>query len=1320
MKRTLPLLLLLPLAALAQTLCLDRDWRITPAQRPQTFPSEKALWMMGRSDLPGRGQAGKIKGFEAWPDANRISNIWAECTFILPETFDPNKSQCELEFPSIGGNLIVHINGRRLGERLGPFGFLDAGDALRAGTNILTCFATIDYTGVSQTAAQDLIRQRANSGNFRHYPRLGILVPPRLHLRPAPVALRDCWTTACWDKRELTVHHELNARQACSGLTLRVTIAETNGTPALSFSEPNLSAKPGITTISLRRIWQQVHAWDIDDGHLYCLTSELLDAAGRIIDTRRIRFGFREVGVKGRDVILNGHSLRLRPEMHWFNLNRRTFPWFRQLGLNAYYLQAHESHWFRFWYEVPDFQSERYAGLLDLCDEEGIALFLPVVTPNHLMGADESHWRQWETMCRYFMRAYRQRPSVLAWCTSMNRFNPPDSLGPKSIGIRRSVESYRSMGGDWPRKAELVKRSCDTIKQLDPSRLVYAHAEGCVGGDFGSANVYPNMTPVQEVADYPTYWSRHGDMPFFACEYGTYDGSYFKQFKKCLLTEYDAIYRGPKAYAEETDSYRAHLQEAGLKNNGYGSTAAMMARFSTAYDSLEERSQRETALSWRTYGMFAWHRFHGARYGSPTNKTIHALCAERYGQPFLGYIGGFPEHPDKTHLYCPGELVEKQLIAIWDSGRRIGPVRAAWRLSGASGGRILAQGAESFEVGRFEVVRRRIAFKAPAAGDYRLEVVFEADGRRWRDSFAIQVRESPRWVDVGSRRVVVFDPKGESQWVRRLVPGAVDYAKGLRLDPEGDVLVIGRRAVEAGGVQPLSPELVRRGLRVLYLEQEPGAWGLLGFCRNVDVGVRQAFAPVAEARGALGRFLGRVSEAELGYWRGSPSLVEEYRYTRNQLAGAPKGLSRHAIASSVFEVPFAASFRPLLVCEFDLNYSPLLEWDRGQGCVVYSSLDLTGRVGVDPGATRVAAGLLRYLVEVRPRASVAEGDLNLVVCASAEELSRRGIAHEVREVWSLPVSGELAGVLGPQLLRWRHPVRYVAITEAGAELGGAWFRKDGVCYLQLGPELLEGCFAGKGEEEQFKRCVMDLSIERLGLLVSRVKGYLGAAPSEALAELVSRSGEGGALVEIPRWTLLGPFCGIHYTHIFGKPQPGDEAARIGDINPNTDYLWKGKVLNFRTQAAPDAGGYVDVRGVLKPETRPGPEGYFAYAVAEVWSEGAREALLAMNLLGWGRFWLNGELLLDMASRGFRQQNLEWAREDPMAYRFRVSLRKGRNILSAKLMPPPHQQQTAPVGFFLKLSEPGFNLAHPFGRPLPETELYDRTHWFSEAYGYHAW
>ena len=67
-----------------------------------------------------------------------------------------------------------------------------------------------------------------------------------------------------------------------------------------------------------------------------------------------------------------------------------------------------------------------------------------------------------------------------------------------------------------------------------------------------------------------------------------------------------------------------------------------------------------------------------------------------------------------------------------------------------------------------------------------------------------------------------------------------------------------------------------------------------------------------------------------------------------------------SISSAAIEKPHLSGWTPLLQCEFDLQYSPLMELRRGKGRIILCLLDLEDQVSGDPAAASLLDNLLRY------------------------------------------------------------------------------------------------------------------------------------------------------------------------------------------------------------------------------------------------------------------------------------------------------------------------------------------------------------------------
>jgi beta-galactosidase len=119
-----------------------------------------------------------------------------------------------------------------------------------------------------------------------------------------------------------------------------------------------------------------------------------------------------------------------------------------------------------------------------------------------------------------------------------------------------------------------------------------------------------------------------------------------------------------------------------------------------------------------------------------------------------------------------------------------------------------------------------------------------------------------------------------------------------------------------------------------------------------------------------------LTEADLRDWNGSSTVLPEYQQSPLELRdGKPSGPrwgwhrgNRGAVTSAAIEMPHLSGWRPLLECEFDLAYSPLMELDYGAGRVLLCTLDLEDHAAADPAADRLARQLFTYALRPLPAA----------------------------------------------------------------------------------------------------------------------------------------------------------------------------------------------------------------------------------------------------------------------------------------------------------------------------------------------------------------
>ena len=189
------------------------------------------------------------------------------------------------------------------------------------------------------------------------------------------------------------------------------------------------------------------------------------------------------------------------------------------------------------------------------------------------------------------------------------------------------------------------------------------------------------------------------------------------------------------------------------------------------------------------------------------------------------------------------------------------------------------------------------------------------------------------------------------------------------------LVVVGRNALkENPSILAKLETFVRDGGRVLVFGQDPDwmqeALGLR-LCPKVT---RNVFtlpnSPVTQ----------KIDDDDLKNWTGESSLIEAYpKYEGNYLRGNEGEQpyagwhwgNRGGVSSAPIEKPHRSGWTPLLECEFDLAYTPLMELNYGQGRMIVCMLDLEDHSGADPAARLIAGRIMDYALgsPLQPRAS---------------------------------------------------------------------------------------------------------------------------------------------------------------------------------------------------------------------------------------------------------------------------------------------------------------------------------------------------------------
>ncbi|HXX93735.1 MAG TPA: glycoside hydrolase family 2 TIM barrel-domain containing protein, partial [Planctomycetota bacterium] len=724
-------------------------------------------------------------------------------------------------------------------------------------------------------------------------------------------------------------------------------------------------------------------------------------------------FGFREFWIEGKKFLLNGTEIRLRPASQVYMETR--FAGSVELTdahIDGCFYAGFNSE--ECWPVNHDEKGsvnfrEQWA---DRADRKGFLLMgtaLPLIESKW----DKADYREsYRRKLEQDLRRYRNHPSVVLWTTNPNWLGNGLDQDPWHVGRSEEVP-----GGieDWKKKR--AAEAVSMIKQIDSTRPVMNHA-GANNGDVYNINCYLNFMPLQEREEWLSEWAKSGDLPLMCIEFGTpWSLSFlrgrwsFEGVTEPLMTEYCAIYLGHEAYALESADYREGIRRKYRGSHQFGDwiNGETLIESSPAFQKLEALFIRNTYRSWRTWGItggmlpwdygFGWDAYATERRRKRVpvrEESLHPFTPGMRGiardkeavtfirpfqpegvdvypagtalieanSPTLGWIaGGKGSFTAKDHHFTAGQTVAKQIVLVNDE-RTARDYSYSWTAE-LDGKRIATESGK----GRIDPAKTlflplefrlpELPGKAKSAGTISLQA--KIGPRDQKDVLAFHAFPKPTPL---GQSVALYDPLGKTRSMLAELGCAV---KDWSARGPSDLLVVGREALSGGQALPMDLEAaVRGGGRVLVLTQSPEWLRTTAGFRVAPHLSRRVF-PVSASHPVCQD----LEEANLSDWSGPSTLVEAYPKTpvqdprwRSPKYGFHWG-NQGVVSSAAVEKPHRSGWRPILECEFDLAYSPLLELDYGQGRLVLCTIDLEDHVATDPAAAVLARNILRYCASAK-------------------------------------------------------------------------------------------------------------------------------------------------------------------------------------------------------------------------------------------------------------------------------------------------------------------------------------------------------------------
>ena len=955
-------------------------------------------------------------------------------------------------FDYLNTHADVYVDGQKAGSASFPCGEVDVTAFVKPGSR--QDFA-IDVTAYPQSAKT-----------------LDYNAPDRAEWRNAEVKCKgltgDMWLSVSPEKRLAEVWAEpsvatgelvLVARVAGfdGRLTARATVEGCGEKREFSFA----AEKSVDGLYRFRAPWKDAKLWDVHTpGNRYSCRLQVTDGAGAKDESTPFAFGFRDVRIEGRDILLNGIPIHLRA-LHNTTMNLPAEFACKESALKM--CSRMKAEGFNFIiagnYDYRAGSISYPTGLLEACDETGVLFSYSLP---HFRDFDSALDKP-EVAARYrelsdrAMSVVRNHPSVISYALSHNATGYCGDMNPLRIDGKYDP-------GDTGRLANRAqaKKARQIVRELDATRLAYHHESGNLD-DFHTINIYLNWSPRQERSDWLGHWSAEGVKPLFFVEWGmphcaswsSYRGPMFiwrNPAYQCVWgSEFSAAVRGDAAYEGDWKAARQirveeamwaekkpfmYTKEAWAFYELEGNLQGVMAYFAddvwrshrawgisamlpwdqdSFFKRVKDKESVDNPNAYRDlkrpgivpdkfvshngYWLdpFKWDRFRATA-------VQHAL--RRWNKDDMAFIGGDGVFTDKRHHYAEGEAVKKTLVILND--RRVRQ-SVGWtcELVGPDGKSVATQsGSATVEPGRRVDVP--VDFANAPVGACRLKAAFTFEGNvRTEDSFALEVFPRQQGTVAVPRSIALYDPKGltAKEFVRLGVPHqSVDRSQARTVGTSSG-LVVGREALDPDLFREVLVPFAERGGRVVVYEQGAATLETCGF-RVQEYGLRRAF-PRAKRAGLTG-----LTEERLCDWSGEATLISpfldglaevEVDYPETRWCGYPNTRvwrcgNRGNVSSVVPEKPTRGNWKALADGMFDLQYAPLLEWQVGRGGIVFCQFDVTARTVSDPMADRLSLALLATLGDKPVDAAAWPKTLGRDACLEAD---RRGLKcnHSANDGW---------------------------------------------------------------------------------------------------------------------------------------------------------------------------------------------------------------------------------------------------------------------------------------------------------------------------------
>ena len=244
----------------------------------------------------------------------RSHGAYLRCSFTLPDNLAGRSYRLVLN--RVQDEATAYVNGQKVGNVRGgntPL-YCDITSAVKPGSNGLIVVVR-DLIAIMDPAYVD---KNNPVGNASYLDAPGLfgrdvlaIFGAAIESGPA-VSAEEIFVVPSVRKKTLAARLSLgNRTEKPVKVLVKATVLD-EGKAILTVGEKEVDIEPGKSLeLTLEAPWGNPRLWGPADPHLYALAVEVKDAAtGKILDSQRDRFGFRESWIDGPHIMFNGYPIR--------------------------------------------------------------------------------------------------------------------------------------------------------------------------------------------------------------------------------------------------------------------------------------------------------------------------------------------------------------------------------------------------------------------------------------------------------------------------------------------------------------------------------------------------------------------------------------------------------------------------------------------------------------------------------------------------------------------------------------------------------------------------------------------------------------------------------------------------------------------------------------------------------------------------------------------------------------------------------------------------------------------------------------------------